>query len=335
MSTGTRDRNAAPAGLRLLGDVGGTNARFALSRKGLEYDAVQVLPGEDFDGLEAAIRHYLKQQDATVESAVIGIATAVTGDRVEMTNSPWQFSIEEMKRSLGLKDLLVLNDFTALAWSLAHLPPDELPQFGGGEPSPDAPRALIGPGTGLGVSGLVPDSQGGFTALAGEGGHAAFAPTSELELDLWRAGTQAFGRVSVERLVSGPGLSFIYKTLSERAGEQPQDLEPADISQRALAPDRPDERCREALDTFLGILGSTAGDLALTLGARGGVYIGGGIVPRLTDHLPHSPFRQRFDDKGRFDDYMKAIPVYVIQSEQPALVGAVAYLEARKGRKQR
>ncbi len=338
MSIGTPETAAvsfdAP---RLLGDVGGTNARFAVSRSGLALEHVQVFACAEHASLEAALRHYLDGLPASIGRAVqhgaIGIATAVTGDWVEMTNHHWRFSIEATRAALGLDRLLLLNDFTALAWSLPHLPDEELLKLGGGAPVADTPSALIGAGTGLGVSALVPDAIGGFIALAGEGGHVAFAPTNDRELLLWRAATQAFGRVSVERLVSGPGLEFIHETLALDAGHAANEtrLSAAEITRHALeANAAPAHRhCRDALDVFLAILGATAGDLALTLGARGGVYIGGGIVPRLADHLAVSPLRARFEDKGRFADYMAAIPIYVLQSEQPALTGAAAYLQAQ------
>ncbi len=338
MSIGTLDSDAALHDTpRLLGDVGGTNARFAISSAGLDFDHVQVSACADHSSLEAALQHYLRNLPPSIGGAVrhaaIGIATAVTSDWVQMTNHHWRFSIEATRAGLGLDELFVLNDFTALAWSLPHLPSEELLQLGGGTPQVGAPSALIGAGTGLGVSALVPDAIGGFTALAGEGGHVAFAPTNELELLLWRAGSQAFGRVSVERLVSGPGLEFIHETLANDAGAAPGQarLSAAEISRYALEADAaPKHRhCRAALDAFLAILGATAGDLALTLGARGGVYVGGGIVPRLADHLTASPLRARFEDKGRFTDYLAAIPIYVLQSEHPALTGAAAYLRAQ------
>ncbi len=338
MSIGTLESEAAVPGTpRLLGDVGGTNARFAISPGGLDFDHVDVFACAEHPSLEAALQHYLQRLPPSIGNAVrhaaIGIATAVTGDWVEMTNHHWRFSIEATRAALGLDELFVLNDFTALAWSLPHLPSEELLQLGGGTPQVGAPSALIGAGTGLGVSALVPNAIGGFTALAGEGGHVAFAPTNDLELLLWRAASKAFGRVSVERLVSGPGLEFIHETLAHNAGVAPSEahLSAAEISRYALDPGAaPQHRhCRTALDAFLAILGATAGDLALTLGARGGVYVGGGIVPRLADHLPLSPLRARFEDKGRFANYMAAIPIYVLQSEYPALTGAAAYLQAQ------
>lgn len=342
MSTGTPELVVAMLATapvdapRLLGDVGGTNARFAITRGGLGFEHVEVFACAEHGTLEAALRLYLQRLPVAVGSSIrhaaIGIATAVTGDFVQMTNHHWAFSIEATRRAIGFEQLFLLNDFTALAWSLAHLPASELLQLGGGTPEPTAPRALIGAGTGLGVSALVPDAHGGCTALAGEGGHVGFAPTNELELLLWRAGTAAFGRVSVERLVSGPGLEFIHDTLVRAAGESPNGaLSAAEISHHALETDAaPAHRhCRTALDAFLGILGSTAGDLTLTLGARGGLYIGGGIVPRLAAYLPASPLRRRFEDKGRFAAYLATIPIYLLLAEHPALTGAAAYLQAR------
>ena len=341
MSIGTLEPVAAAAPSttepRLVGDVGGTNARFAITRGGLGLEHIAVFACAEHGTLEAALRLYVDQLPvplaAGIRHAAIGIATAVTGDMVQMTNHHWHFSIQATRNALGLDQLFVLNDFTALAWSLAHLPTSDLLQLGGGAPEPAAPRALIGAGTGLGVSALVPDAYGTSTALAGEGGHVGFAPTNELELLLWRAGTAAFGRVSVERLVSGPGLAFIHDTLRHAAGDDSHSarLSAAEISHHALAPNPAAEHrhCRTALDAFLGILGATAGDLTLTLGARGGLYIGGGIVPRLAAYLPASPLRQRFEDKGRFAQYLAPIPIYLLQSEHPALIGAAAYLRAQ------
>ncbi len=341
MSIGTLEPIAAvtPSATtpRLVGDVGGTNARFAITRGGLGLEHIAVFACAEHATLEAALRLYLDRLPMPIASgirhAAIGIATAVTGDLVQMTNHHWHFSIQATQQVLRLDRLFVLNDFTALAWSLSHLPTSDLLQLGGSAPAAGAPCALIGAGTGLGVSALVPDAYGGSMALAGEGGHVGFAPTNELELLLWRAGTAAFGRVSVERLVSGPGLEFIHDTLVHVAGVAGGSarLSAAEISQHALEPNPAAEHrhCRAALDAFLGILGATAGDLTLTLGARGGLYIGGGIVPRLAAYLPASPLRRRFEDKGRFADYLAPVPIYLLQSDHPALIGAAAYLQAQ------
>ncbi|GGY04890.1 glucokinase [Paludibacterium paludis] len=320
-------RKADAAGARLVADIGGTHARFALSVAPGVLDRVQVLSCADHPSLEAAVRAYLAGEDMPrVEHAAIGIATAVLGDAVAMTNHHWAFSIEATRRALGLSTLLVINDFTALALALPHLGGDSLVQVGGGEPVPGAPVALIGPGTGLGVSALIPHA-GGHAPIAGEGGHAAFAPCDEREIAVWRHARERFGRVSVERLLSGSGLSVIHRALCERAGEHAADaLEASAIVGRAL--DGGCERSAETLEVFLGMLGTAAANLALTFGAQGGVYVGGGIVPRLLGVIGASPFRARFEDAGRFAGYLASIPVFVITGRHPALTGAAAALGA-------
>ncbi len=321
MSTGTPEHQR-----HLIADIGGTHARFALCSSVRQIDKVQVLDSADYPTMEDAIRHYLKAQgNPEVRHAVIGIANPIVGDHVKMTNSPWEFSIEAMRRSLGFEHLHVLNDFTVLAMALPHLHADELVQVGGDKGVAGAPLGLLGPGTGLGVSALVPSRQGRWIPLAAEGGHVSFAPSDDLELTLWREARQQFGHVSMERLVSGAGLSFIYTCLCRQQGVDARYDSPADISQQAVA--GTDSLCRQALDTFCAILGTAASDLAVTLGARGGVYIGGGIIKQLGEYFGQSPFRKRFEDKGRFREYLAAIPVFVINSQQPALIGAAAYLE--------
>ncbi|WP_199104232.1 glucokinase [Aquitalea sp. ASV11] len=311
---------------RLLADIGGTNARFALETAPGVLEDILVLPCASHPTLEAAMRSYLAEVGTrAVAHAAIGIANPVTDDWVQMTNHHWAFSIEATRQALGLTSLIVINDFTALALSLPHLPRQELVQVGGGEAISGSPLALIGPGTGLGVSALLP-YPGGYMPLAGEGGHVSFAPFDEREAAIWRYARDRHGHVSAERLLSGPGLVLIYHALAALAGEPGQDLSAADITTRGLSGDCP--RCRETLDAFCAMLGTAAANLALTLGARGGVYLGGGIVPRLIDYFKTSPFRPRFEDKGRFSAYLAGIPVFVINSRYPALIGASAALAA-------
>jgi glucokinase len=311
---------------RLLADIGGTHARFALETAPGVLEEVDVRASEAYPTLLDAMRDYLAQTGARgVGHAAIGIATAVTGDSVRMTNHSWTFSIAALKRDLGLDTLLVLNDFTALALSLPYLPQDELVRIGGGEALADAPRALLGPGTGLGVSGLVP-GPGGFVALSGEGGHVGFAPGDEEELAMWRFAQQRYGHVSAERFLSGPGLALIHEARLEISGLPAEPLSAAEITRRALGGHCGE--CRATLDRFCAILGSAAASLALTLGARGGVYIGGGIVPRLGDEFARSPFRRRFEEAGRLSGYLASIPVFVIDSPYPGLIGAQAALAA-------
>ncbi|MDS1142198.1 glucokinase [Pusillimonas sp. SM2304] len=321
MSTGTTDTQR-----RLIADIGGTHARFALCSPACDIEKIDVLDSAAFPTLEAAVRHYLHRHgNPPVRHAVFGMANPVLGDHIAMTNYSWSFSIEDLRRRLGLESLHVINDFTALALALPRLTPAELRRVGGGEPVAGTPLGLLGPGTGLGVSALIPNPAGGWIPLAAEGGHVSFAPRNDCEQMLWRAAASAFGHVSMERLVSGSGLAFIYRSLCLDRGMKPQDHTPADISRLAIAGQDP--ICLEALDAFCAMLGTAASDLAVTLGARGGIYIGGGIIPKLGDYFPRSPFRQRFDDKGRFAAYLAAIPVFVIDSANPALLGAAAYLD--------
>jgi glucokinase len=315
----------------LVADIGGTHARFALSRAPGVLDSVCTLPLADHATIESAVAAYLGGCGRPrVRRAVFGIANPVLGDQVRMTNASWSFSIDATRRALGLDALTLINDFTALALSLPLLAQADLTPVGRGAPAPDAPLALLGPGTGLGVSALIPGRDGQWTPLSGEGGHVDFAPRTDRELALWHAARARFGHVSMERLLSGPGLEFIYQALGDDTAGLAGALSAAEISARALDDRQP--RCIEALDTFCAILGTAAADLALTLGARGGLYIGGGIIPRLGGYFSTSPFRQRFEDKGRFSSYLAAIPVFVITAGHAALLGAAACLDRMDAR---
>ncbi|MEP7100059.1 MAG: glucokinase [Burkholderiales bacterium] len=310
---------------RVLGDVGGTNARFAWQDgDGAPLRDIATIPTADHPTIAAALAHYLHGLErAAPPWCAIGIANPITGDHVQMTNSHWSFSIEAVRRELGFERFVVVNDFTALALAIPDLPADELRQLGGGAAIAGAPLGLIGPGTGLGVSGLVPSTDAGrWVALQGEGGHVTLAASNAREAAVLQVLRERFGHASAERAVSGQGLEALHDalcTLDCAANAKP--LLAAEISQRALAASDP--QCVEALDLFCAFLGNVAGNLALTLGARGGVYIGGGIVPRLGDAFTNSRFRECFEDKGRFRSYLEAIPIYVIHADvSPALLGA-------------
>jgi glucokinase len=318
---------------RLLADVGGTNARFAwqTGRDGAIGD-VMVLPCAEYASLADAITAYLKRLGrAAPPACAIAIANPVIGDQVRMTNHHWTFSIAALASQFGFERLRVLNDFTALALALPALSADELRQVGGIQPVPDSAIALIGPGTGLGVSGLLPDGRGGWVPLQGEGGHVTLAGRTAVEQAVLQNIADRYGHVSAERAVCGQGLVDIHRALPaiEAPGAPALELDAAGITARALAGDDP--HCDAALDLFCAYLGTAAGNLALTLGARGGVYIGGGIVPRLGDRFDRSPFRTRFESKGRFTAYLAAIPVFVIHATQsPALLGASRALETNE-----
>ncbi|WP_409269310.1 glucokinase [Massilia sp. BHUDP2] len=316
-------------GARLLADIGGTNARFALEAGPGRFDAIEVLSCQQHASLGEAIRAYLALPQlaglgAGIRHAAIAIANPVTGDQVRMTNHHWAFSIEALRQECGFDTLMVVNDFSALARSLPHLG-DQKRQVGGGAPVPDAPLGLLGAGTGLGVSGLIPCGNS-WTALRSEGGHVGFAPVNELEVAILQYAWREFEHVSSERLLSGAGVELIYRALSERAG-RPGSLAAPEISRRALSGEC--ALCDEVLEAFCGMLGTAAGNLAITLGAQGGVYIGGGIVPRLGERFDRSSFRRRFEQKGRFSGYLAQVPTYVITADYPAFLGVSAILSEK------
>lgn len=315
---------------RLLADVGGTNVRFALETSSMQIGEVTAYKVADYPSLEAAMGKYMQSvaDHAQPRHAAIGLANPVTGDHVKLTNHNWAFSIEQMRQALGLTTLVAINDFTSLALALPWLPDQDLVQVREGSAIATAPRALIGPGTGLGVSGLVPAPGGGAVALAGEGGHIELMPVTDDEWIAWRAAHAEFGRVSAERLLSGMGLSHIHAALSAETGTLlSEPLTPAQVTDGALKQN--DALCRRAFDAFCGLLGSVAADIALVLGARGGVYIGGGIVPRFVDAFRASPFSERFGAKGRMSRYLADIPVFVITADYPALPGLARALADR------
>lgn len=315
--------------MRLLGDVGGTNARFALQAgPGAEPQAIASYRCADFESLEAVLRHYLAQHHQCMpRHAAIGIANPIDGDRVQMTNHDWHFSIDALRQALGLQRLLFINDFAALALALPTLQAHEVRRVGNAAAVARGPLALLGPGTGLGVSGLLRGANGRDVVVSGEGGHVTLAATDDEEAAVLVWLRRQFGHVSAERALSGQGLVNLYRAWSALQGHAALDLAAPQISQRALQGGDP--ACDAALELFLGVLGSVAGNLALTLGATGGVFIGGGIVPRLGNRIDGSRFRQRFEAKGRFGAYLSRIAVHVIQpADAPALRGASRALDA-------
>ncbi|MEW6761518.1 MAG: glucokinase [Pseudomonadota bacterium] len=310
--------------LRLLADIGGTNARFALQEPGQSAFAdIEVLACADHATLGDAMRAYLGKaagRGLAVEGlrhAALAIANPVEEDRVSMTNHHWSFSIEALRLEQGLETLLVVNDFAALAMSLPHLEADGRERIGGGLELPNRPIGLIGPGTGLGVSGVIPAGER-WIALASEGGHVSFAPANKDEVAILEALWGEYGHVSAERLLSGMGLELIHWALTGARKDAPA------ITGAALEGSSPE--ARRTVETFCAILGSVAGNVALTLGATGGMYIGGGIVPRLGRLFTESQFRARFEDKGRLSPYLARIPTYLITEQYPALRGVSALL---------
>lgn len=310
----------------LVVDIGGTNTRLAMcSSDAIALDEVRIYRNDDFDGAEGVIRTYMEEAGAQPARACVAVACPVTGDQVTLTNRDWTFSTRTLQQRLDLVQLQVVNDFTALAMSVPHLPREIITQVGGGAPQPDAAIGVLGAGTGLGVSGLLHGSDG-WTPIRGEGGHVNFAPGNKLEIEILTYGWQHFdGFVSAERLLCGQGLAFIYEALAAIDGRPQVPIAPSEISTRALAGDCP--HCKRTVDVFCGMLGSYAGNHALVLGAFGGMYIGGGVIPKMGELFAASPFRARFEEKGRFTDYVRAIPTYLIGDHpEAALYGAAAFL---------
>ena len=311
----------------LLADIGGTYARFTLEMGKGDFQYTHSLLCADYADFYSAVKAYLQSlPDLQIEHAAVAIANPVDGDQVSMTNYHWQFSIEEMRQKLGFDTLLIVNDFTALAMALPRLGANDVRQIGGGEARKQSVIGLLGPGSGLGTSGLIPAGDG-WISLGSEGGHTSFAPRDEREIVILRYVWKHFAHVSFERLVSGPGLELIYQALSEHAQVKPKELTAPEITQHAL--DQNDAQCIEALDVFCALLGTAAANLAVTLGAMGGIYIGGGIVPRLGEYFAASSFRPRFEEKGRFSRYVAAIPTFVITAEHATFMGAAAILDAQ------
>jgi glucokinase len=312
----------------LVGDFGGSNARFAVAAAdgegGIALSSEQDLVTSAYPDVVSAARHFLGQQRVgPVKAACFAIAGPVTGDRVELTNARWRFSIAESRAALGLDHLDVVNDFSALALSLPYLRGADLEQVGGGDPAAGEAKAVIGPGTGLGVSGLVWSGRA-WVPLKSEGGHATFSPVDQREREIGRILERRFGHVSYERVLSGNGLVNLYEALREISGQAAEDMTPPQITAKALSGEG--GLSAEAVEVFCATLGTAAGSLALTLGARGGVYVGGGIVPRLLPLLRRSAFRARFDGKGRLADYVRRIPAFLILRPYAGLLGAAAAL---------
>lgn len=303
----------------LIADIGGTHSRCALIDDRGRSIAVETFENRDFDGVHAVLDHYLARRRLSDQprEAALAIAGPITGDRIAMTNLPWRFSQTKLCKALGLQRLVVVNDFAAVAWSLAALTRKDLQAIGGGKTVPHEPLAVLGPGSGLGVAVLV-TVEGSWTVLAGEGGNVGLATTSPAEAAVVDALRDSAGYCAAETLISGPGLVRIHTVLTDLAGQEAQTLTPAAISAAAA---RGDPLAIEAREMFFSLLGSLAGDIALTAGARGGVYIAGGIIPRLLKPFAASSFRERFEAKGRYRSYLAAVPTYVITADTPALMG--------------
>lgn len=302
----------------LVADVGGTRVRFAVCAPGGAPLDTKVLAVADFPGIAEAAQSYLGGLRERPKRGAIAVAGPVAGDFFTMTNHTWSFSTEAVRRALGLESLVLVNDFEASALAIPHLSAVDVVQWGGGTPVQRAPCAILGPGTGLGVASLV---WGGarWVAVPGEGGHVDFAPDDDDEVFILRELAARFGHVSLERILSGPGLVHLFEVFAKKLGlPLARQTIPADVAAAAL---RGDAAAVAAARAFSGILGAAAGNLALTLGARGGVFIAGGVVANLGAAFDRALFRDRFEAKGRFAGYLAQIPTFHIVNPFPALVG--------------
>jgi glucokinase len=325
--------------LALIGDIGATNARFAVLQDGTP-TAIKVLPVAAYASLQDAITAYFEGLDKDdlrrPQVGALAVAGPVTGDYLSFTNHPWSFSISSLAKEVGLTHLDVINDFVAVALAVPRIGPSARRQVGEGSSVAGAPVGIIGPGSGLGVSIVVPvDEKNGTTRwvpLSGEGGHVTLPPVTERETALvaWLHRTGR-SHVSAETLICGKGLTTLHAGLSALDGIAPTHLEPADVSRRAISGE--DQIAVEAVEIFCALLGTVAGNLALTAGTRGGVFIAGGIVPKMGTFFDHSQFRPRFVAKGRMRTFLEPIATYVITEEFPAFLGLAELVESHARRR--
>ena len=307
------------AGFGLVGDVGATNARFRLVNPQHEWASdLLVLPTTGFnegtDLLHAAHAHF---NSPALAQCVLAVAGPVSpdGSSTQVINTGLSFEQVSAQTVIGVSPIFC-NDFFAQAQSVPYL--RELVQMGGNKDA-DGVKAILGPGSGLGMATLVPDIAGKLTVLPSEGGHGDLAPGSFLEAELWSVLAQSHPHVSWETVLSGPGIVNLYQAMSSVWGIASEPKTAEEIVQEGLSAE---PLCHQTLETFAGLLGGAAGNLALTVGARGGVYISGGIAPKLVDMLPASPLRRRFDERGDLSDYAKTIPLFLVMDEHPGLLGA-------------
>jgi glucokinase len=318
--TGTMT-NAPQIKTGLIADIGATNARFAIATpEGIS--AQKILKCDDFPGLIDAARAYLEDARPEIKPAAgaLAIAGPVKGDSFSMTNHPWSFSIETTRQALGFEHIHLYNDFHATAIAVPYLEDDALKHLAGPESIEHSAKGVIGPGTGLGVASVFWNGRG-YTPVPGEGGHVTMPAKSQREFDIFNQLLEdKYSHISAERVCSGKGLVNLYNAIRRLDNlKSLEDLSPEQISNNAM--DGKCEACMEALDLMLAFLGRIAGNLALTLGAHGGIYLAGGILPKLGSYFESSKFLYEFTSKGRFTDYMKDIPVYLVTDEFPAFRG--------------
>ncbi|WP_068546394.1 glucokinase [Thalassotalea crassostreae] len=313
--------------INIVADIGGTNLRIASLDSEGKCQYIQTYQCKEHPSLRSVIEDYLKKSEIdsskSLVNACLAIACPVDQDLIHMTNLPWSFSKAKLKNDLGLHALHMINDYTAMAWSINELDEWQKVKIGGGEPVQHKPIGICGPGTGLGVANLI-WGNGQWISVDGEGGHTDFAPTNDQEVAILSYLREKYSRVSYEQVLSGLGIEQIYQALCHVSDVETNNYSAADISKRAI--DKSCDICLEAMLQFCKTLGSFAGNMALHTSAFGGIYIAGGIVPRFLEFFEESGFRRRFEAKGRFTHFNAKIPTYVITESQPGLLGASAYL---------
>lgn len=326
----TNANSDTASGHHLVGDIGGTNARFAYVAPGSSTpEPLAKYRVADFASFAAVLEQLTAdwQAQGLPESGPTHTCLAVAApphlNTISFTNSPWRFDRALLSEYLGDSSIEIINDFAAVARALPALAAEDVEQIGAGESQRQRPMVAIGPGTGTGVATVVFDEHENAVILEGEGGHVDFAPITDMEFEVLKRLRARFGRVSIERLLCGAGIVNIYQALAEIRGQRAEFEAPSDIG-AAAQQDNP--LASEAMAMFFAVLGSSAGNLALTAGAMGGVFIAGGIAPRYIDLLRRSDFRARFLAKGRFADYTTNIGTYVITHEDPGLLGAALWL---------
>jgi glucokinase len=320
---------------RLVADIGGSNARFGyVPHIGEKVQYVRTLAVQGHATAAGAAQSYLGALKQEMQGAyraprhaAFAVATAVTSDQIDLTNSNWRFSCRALEAELELEQLFVLNDFEALAMSLPHLEPSQLRVLHSSGLAPRGTLAVIGPGTGLGVAGVVQTNQG-WVVLPTEGGHVTLSAADDYEAALLAVARRSWPHVSAERLLSGIGLPVLHQAVATVLGKPFTALLAEQIVELGMA--QTDEACSATIDAFCGFFGSFAGNVALTLGARGGIYIGGGIVPRFGERFFKSQFRARFINKGRFSDYLADVPCALITDTLVALTGAAIAIDERR-----
>ena len=313
----------------MTGDIGGTNSRLAVVEGG-KVTSSRWYPSRGFKGLHEVLERFREDLGGDLPGdACFAVAGVVEGQRVQATNIPWEIDAVELKARLGLRRVLLLNDFEAAAWGVPALGPQDLVQIGGGLPDPEGPRAILGAGTGLGEAVLVPCPDKGLHVLATEGGHADFAPVTREQAGLLAYLQREMDHVSVEQVLSGPGLVNIYNYISSKGKTAPEHLSPEEISKRALSrPRGPEAR---ALRLFVEVYGAEAGNLALKCLARGGVYVAGGIAPGILPAMEQWGFRRFFEAKGRMQKVLEDIPTWVVVNRDLGLIGAAHLMARLKG----